>query len=267
MIPPTPEQEALFESMGNDMEQVAAAGALVSAPFRAIFKTSINESLLVMVRFKRMSTARKAVSYLVRQVSKRHVLREEHARKFLDFTTSSWGVDTSKRPQLENLLKLSELMNEPYTPTLKFLLTREIQTTRLAFIWNVSYNDEDSKYFGHIVWDKKEALTPKMLKACKDTGMIMIAPGSLQDAASDAKADAKDDKRVLAALENKCYKCQKPVTLKTRRLCSGCKAARYCSQECQLKHWKAAEGGHEASCVKLGKLVRAIQRREVERQE
>lgn len=258
VIPPTPEQEAELEALGGVMKKVAKAGAIISAPFRAIFKnTNKHESMLMMIRFVSISQAKKAVSYLKRQISKRHVLKEEQARKFLDLAKEAWAVDTSQRAKLEDMLKLSKIMNAPYVPTLEVVLSRAVKQPRTGIIWNVAYNDEDSKFFGHIVWDHKEALTLDLVKLCVASGMELA---SLIPASENKAATADDDKRVLAALEDQCSACQKAVTIATRRLCSGCKAARYCNEECQLKHWNA-EGGHKAQCKKLANLARAIQLR------
>ena len=43
-----------------------------------------------------------------------------------------------------------------------------------------------------------------------------------------------------------------PVGVKFKR-CTGCKAASYCSRECQGVHWKEKEVGHKKVCVRARK--------------
>lgn len=263
MIPPTDEQEAEFKAIADSMQKVAHKGAIVGNPFRKIFKCSAEHSMLVIVQFASIAKAKKAVACLERQLTRRHSLLEQHARKFLDRTTSAKAipVTAAKQQNLQLLLKLSQVMTEPYLPTLKVLLDPEIESTRVAFIWSIVYNDEDSKYFGHVIWDKPESLPKSKLLELAATGMAMALP---IDAFKENKAvKPADDDRLLTALESKCAQCQAPLKIKLK--CPKCKAAHYCGQDCYAKHLRDPEGHTREKCEKLAVLMRVVQRRQADR--
>ena len=49
-----------------------------------------------------------------------------------------------------------------------------------------------------------------------------------------------------------CILCDKKAPSENAFLrCSRCRAAWYCSKDCQVQHWKAEEGGHKRCCIKL----------------
>ena len=58
----------------------------------------------------------------------------------------------------------------------------------------------------------------------------------------------------MAASERVCSMCGGPPSASSGgvaklKACGRCMSVRYCSQECQKKHW--GEGGHKAACPQL----------------
>ena len=48
-----------------------------------------------------------------------------------------------------------------------------------------------------------------------------------------------------------CFRCNKEAPPETAFLrCSRCRAAWYCSKDCQVQHWRAKEAGHKHFCIK-----------------
>jgi hypothetical protein len=61
--------------------------------------------------------------------------------------------------------------------------------------------------------------------------------GQTSGKTTDSKPPGADTTKALA-----CSQCGKPDATK---VCSRCKAARYCSKECQVRHWGE---GHKLAC-------------------
>ena len=65
----------------------------------------------------------------------------------------------------------------------------------------------------------------------------------------------RDSIKFLSTVEldvsKKCFRCRSQAPPDKAFLrCSRCRAAWYCSKECQVQHWKAEEGGHKQCCIK-----------------
>jgi hypothetical protein len=93
-------------------------------------------------------------------------------------------------------------------------------------------------------------------KYCKVTldGDIYRTPGLILRVSCPEQCRINTPKslkaRAKVELDNiKCSSCDfvQPVKEKCRT-CGQCQLTRYCSKECQKKHWK--DGGHKLSCVK-----------------
>ena len=70
-------------------------------------------------------------------------------------------------------------------------------------------------------------------------------------------ADVRDTKilktvhDMLCDLRQICAWCQTNLDRSTRKMCKGCKAHCYCSEDCQRAHWNAEENDHRSECQKV----------------
>jgi TPR repeat protein len=79
----------------------------------------------------------------------------------------------------------------------------------------------------------------------------MAAEQGQEDAIKLLKTSEKIE-RTTTTSSSHCSACGKPKSKNQKlRKCSGCYAVKYCSTECQKKHWKI--GGHKKECKELKK--------------
>ena len=74
----------------------------------------------------------------------------------------------------------------------------------------------------------------------------------LRRAAATGSEDAISHlKEIEDDASSRCFWCNKKAPHEKEHLrCSRCRAAWYCSKDCQRRHWKATEGGHKKCCIK-----------------
>ena len=68
----------------------------------------------------------------------------------------------------------------------------------------------------------------------------------------------KETHQRLCDLRQECAWCQTSLDRSTRKMCKGCKAHCYCSEDCQRAHWNADENDHRSECQKVMEVKKKV---------
>lgn len=90
--------------------------------------------------------------------------------------------------------------------------------------------------------EKKREWTKNARERCKDLMFL------------DATSKFTLIPLVTRSSSHTCAACQKPLETKTPLRCGQCKAVYYCSQPCQVEHWKQ---GHKTPCTAMKQMLTA----------
>ena len=63
---------------------------------------------------------------------------------------------------------------------------------------------------------------------------------------------------LLCAVRQECAWCNASLDRSNRKMCKGCKAHCYCSEDCQRAHWNAKENGHRSDCQKVMEVKKKV---------
>jgi TPR repeat protein len=120
-----------------------------------------------------------------------------------------------------------------------------------ALYWHTKAGEQENITAMHNAGANLMALAQEKYGSVEITGKCPV-PLALKWARRAATLGDVDSLRMVAQLEQllskACASCHKPQTAMPNRAllrCTKCKAMRYCSKECQVKHWK---DGHKIDC-------------------
>lgn len=89
----------------------------------------------------------------------------------------------------------------------------------------------------------------------KDLGLVSTA-GQMEDTKDFVERQYSDVDVHPHRADLTKYECATCEAIGATKICAGCKASRYCSGECQSRHWKT--GGHKKECKEIQRLAKEM---------
>lgn len=160
-----------------------------------------------------------------------------------------WGNQTDKFLE-KNIQLITGL-------TLKGAVKHELTT-----VWDFVGNDAAFKAFYDANPEAKRVAIRKMKERVLDAFLLLLINDELDPERNCVDVKTED---MFATLESNNFCCNQQcpsrfeMTGGKNMVCSRCKAASYCSKECQNEHWK--RGGHKKFCLEKAELDKMIKLR------